>query len=184
MRETVRSEQQVADITLQVVVVGDGAIGKSTLLSRLMHDPKASLWEIPGSYEPTTFNATTEFWQYRQHHIQVELYDTAGQEAFEALRQLAYPGTDVFIFAYDAGNKASFDNLRHKWIPEVTRAVGDQFQAIICGTKCDTARVVRPEDVASFAAELGSRFKVCPVHCVSVYRDLPPEFRRPPSALA
>ena len=93
--------------------------GKSTLLSRLMHDPNTAAWEMKSGYEPTTFNSSTQFWKYRQHQIQVDLYDTAGQEAFASLRQLAYPGAVAFIFAYDAGNRASFANLKEKWLPEV-----------------------------------------------------------------
>ena len=49
----------------------------------------------------------------------MELWDTAGQEAFENLRRLSYPGTDVFVLVYDVGNASSLDNIMNKWVPEI-----------------------------------------------------------------
>jgi len=76
--------------------------------------------------EPTTFHSTTEHWLYRSHEVEVEIFDTAGQRAFETLRGLAYHGANIFILSYDVGNEASLENVVNKWIPE---AVTSPFTA-------------------------------------------------------
>ena len=68
--------------------------------------------------EPTTFHGTVEHWLYRNHEIEVEIFDTAGQRAFETLRGLAYHGANIFVLSYDVGNEASLENIVNKWIPE------------------------------------------------------------------
>lgn len=45
--------------------------------------------------------------------------DCIGQEAFEQLRKLSYPGTDVFLIAYSTISRSSLNNIKHKWRPEL-----------------------------------------------------------------
>lgn len=66
----------------------------------------------------------------------VLLSDTAGQEEYDRLRPLAYTDvsfivicdrsirfllfqTDVFIICFAVNNRASFNNVKYKWYPEV-----------------------------------------------------------------
>ena len=43
----------------------------------------------------------------------------AGQEDYDRLRPLSYPQTDIFLLAFNVTSNTSFENLRHKWYPEV-----------------------------------------------------------------
>ncbi len=42
------------------------------------------------------------------------LVDTAGQEGFDELRGLTYPGTDVFIICFSVVSSDSFSNVAEK----------------------------------------------------------------------
>merc|ERR1712232_540005 len=64
------------------------------------------------------------------------LWDTAGQEDYDRLRPLSYPGTHVFLVCYSVNSLVSFNNVRTKWYPEITQhCPGVPF--ILVGTKAD-----------------------------------------------
>lgn len=63
-------------------------------------------------------------------------WDTAGQEDYDKLRPLSYPGTHVFILCYSVINQSSYDNVTAKWYPEIKKNCPDT-PIILCGTKID-----------------------------------------------
>uniref|UniRef100_A0A146UBZ2 Cell division control protein 42 n=1 Tax=Fundulus heteroclitus TaxID=8078 RepID=A0A146UBZ2_FUNHE len=64
------------------------------------------------------------------------LFDTAGQEDYDRLRPLSYPQTDVFLVCFSVVSPASFENVREKWIPEITHhAMHTPF--LLVGTQID-----------------------------------------------
>ena len=48
----------------------------------------------------------------------LRISDTAGQEEYEHVRRLAYPGTDVLIIAFNIMERDSFDNITNIWIKD------------------------------------------------------------------
>ncbi|KAJ2115931.1 GTPase Cdc42 [Coemansia sp. RSA 922] len=64
------------------------------------------------------------------------LFDTAGQEDYDRLRPLSYPQTDVFLVCYSVTSQASYENVREKWLPEVTHHCPG-VPCIIVGTQVD-----------------------------------------------
>ncbi|EAT45769.1 AAEL002999-PA, partial [Aedes aegypti] len=66
--------------------------------------------------------------------ICVTLCDTAGQDALDPLRQLCYPGTDVFLLCFSVVQPESFRSLATKWAPEVSKLRG---AVVLVGTQSD-----------------------------------------------
>ena len=64
------------------------------------------------------------------------LWDTAGQEEYDRLRPLSYPNTDVFLVCFSLVNRASLDNVRHRWVLEV-RLHCPGANVILVGLKSD-----------------------------------------------
>jgi small GTP-binding protein len=120
------------------LIVGDGAIGKTCLLSCFTNDTQNWDEEEP-EYEPTTFNNFILEWTDPQgRELAVEMWDTAGQEAFEQLRKLSYPGTDIFLVGYCCVQRTSLNNIEHKWLVEIkNESSADEPWLIIVGTKED-----------------------------------------------
>ena len=115
---------------VKCVVVGDGAVGKTSLL--ISYTTNA----FPGEYSPTVFDNYSVCSQLDGIPINLGLWDTAGQEAYNRLRPLAYPMTDVFIICYSVVNSASYDNVLNKWYPEIRHHCPLQ-PIILVGLKVD-----------------------------------------------
>ena len=81
--------------------------------------------------------------------VNLQLWDTAGQEDYDRLRPLSYQNTDVFLLCFSVTSPSSLENVKSKWLPEIQRyAPGVPF--IIVGTKMDTRN--DPRILADLAA--------------------------------
>lgn len=116
--------------TIKCVVVGDGAVGKTCLLMSYTTN------KFPKEYVPTVFDnyAVTVIVNGEPHTL--GLFDTAGQEDYDRLRPLSYPQTDVFLVCFSLTSRSSFENIKDKWVPEITHHC-PRVPFIIVGTQCD-----------------------------------------------
>ncbi|KAI8899978.1 putative guanine nucleotide regulatory protein [Globomyces pollinis-pini] len=115
----------------KVVIVGDGAIGKTALLMVQTGLP------YPDVYTPTIFDSfTTKVKVPGNKEVELVLWDTAGQEDYDRLRPLSYPDTDVLIISFAICNPDSLNNLTEKWLPE-TKHFLPTTPSILVGMKRD-----------------------------------------------
>ena len=113
---------------LKIVVVGDGAVGKTCLLISYATN------EFPGGCIPTLLDTySTNILVYSQLHT-ATLWDTAGQEEYDRLRPLAYPQTDVFLACFSIISYASLEH--YETYPKV-RYHCPTVPMIVVGTKVD-----------------------------------------------
>ena len=119
------------NLPLKVVAVGDGAVGKSSLLITYSTDLFPSEDYIPTIYD--NYHAKRNM---NGKITELNLWDTAGQEDNDKFRHLSYPQTDVFLVCFNIYDKMSLTNVTKKWIPEVRKHCPGT-PVILVGTKFD-----------------------------------------------
>jgi len=135
MAETSRTKKREPGHITKIVkcgVVGDGTVGKTTLL--LSYITQAFITE----YTPTVFDNFSAIEEVNGDVINVILWDTAGQDDYAQIRTTCYSSCkyDVFLLCFSVIHKDSFDNIKYKWLPELKQnSPGTPF--ILVGTKAD-----------------------------------------------
>ena len=84
--------------TVKCVIVGDGATGKTCMLNTYIGGV------FPTVYVPTVFDIHSSTVEVEEEgekkNVTLNLHDTAGQEDYDRLRPLEYPGTDVVLICF------------------------------------------------------------------------------------
>lgn len=99
--------------SIKCVLVGDSAVGKTSLLVRFTSET------FPEAYKPTVYENTGVDVFMDGIQISLGLWDTAGNDAFRSIRPLSYQQADVVLMCYSVANHSSFLNLKNKWISEI-----------------------------------------------------------------
>ena len=69
-------------------------------------------------------------------HIELSLWDTAGQEEFDRLRSLSYDNTDVVVLCFSVDSKDSLENVESKWVGEIQENCPG-VKLVLVALKCD-----------------------------------------------
>ncbi|ADV23485.1 GTP-binding protein rhoA [Cryptococcus gattii Ru294] len=101
------------EIRRKLVIVGDGACGKTCLLIVF------SKGMFPEVYVPTVFENYVADVEVDGKKVELALWDTAGQEDYDRLRPLSYPDSHVILICFAIDSPDSLDNVQEKWISEV-----------------------------------------------------------------
>jgi len=120
----------MAEIRRKLVIVGDGACGKTCLLIVF------SKGTFPEVYVPTVFENYVADVEVDGKHVELALWDTAGQEDYDRLRPLSYPDSHVILICFAVDSPDSLDNVQEKWISEVLHFC-QNLPIILVGCKKD-----------------------------------------------
>ncbi|KAK2592662.1 Rho GTPase [Conoideocrella luteorostrata] len=134
----------------KLVLLGDGACGKTSLLNVFTRG------YFPTVYEPTVFENYVHDIFVDNVHIELSLWDTAGQEEFDRLRSLSYAAyvrdaiankinatnkgrpddTDLIMLCYSVDSKDSLENVESKWVGEIADNCAG-VKLVLIALKCD-----------------------------------------------
>ncbi|RCN46943.1 Ras family protein [Ancylostoma caninum] len=143
------------DYQFKVVLLGEGAVGKSSLLMRY----------VENKFSPRHISTIQASFQSKQVdidgvHITLNIWDTAGQEKYHALGPIYYRGSQGALLIYDITDQRSFDRAK-VWLKELQRALGDSVVLMIVGNKFDLARnrTVPLEEAQEYASSMGAMYE-------------------------
>jgi len=121
---------------VKCVLVGDGTVGKTSLIVSYTTSG------FPAEYVPTAYDKYNVLVTVNREPVQLQLCDTAGQDDFDRLRPLSYPGVDVFLLCFSIVNPMSFLNVKEKWFPEL-QSNEPGVPIVLVGTQLDLRNDVR-----------------------------------------
>lgn len=130
----------------KAVVVGDAAVGKTSLLVRY----------VKGVFNPTYLLTIGVAFHVKdivvgENVLRMQMWDTGGQERFGPIRQLYYRGAKGVLLVYDRSNVESFNRVDY-WLNEARRACGD-VPVVLIANKADLAAKVKGEQGRKKAEE-------------------------------
>ena len=117
-------------IERKIVILGDGACGKTSLLNVFTRG------YFPEVYEPTVFENYIHDIFVDNKHITLSLWDTAGQEEFDRLRSLSYSDTHCIMLCFSVDSRDSLENVKNKWVGEITNNT-EGVKLVLVALKCD-----------------------------------------------
>ena len=139
---------------LKVVLLGDGGVGKSSLMNRFVSNKfDAQLFHTIG-VEFLNKDVAVDGQSFT-----LQIWDTAGQERFKSLRTPFYRGADCCLLVYGVDDLHSFKNLsmwKKEFLYYADVQSGTRFPFVVLGNKVDVQdRQVSKEEVQNWCATNG-----------------------------
>ena len=143
-----------ADLLYKILIIGDSAVGKTSLLNRIVGD-------VFNPYELSTVGANYQLITRKidGKRIEIQVWDTAGQEKFRSLSPIYFRNAIGAIAVYDQTSKQSYENLE-MWLKMFTDIVGDGAIIAIAANKSDLIDAIQvdPEESKKWCQENGFIF--------------------------
>mmetsp|Transcript_109986 Transcript_109986/g.190501 ORF Transcript_109986/g.190501 Transcript_109986/m.190501 type:complete len:232 (-) Transcript_109986:1052-1747(-) len=142
---------------VKVIVVGNGSVGKSSLVKRYCKN------EFTSEYKKTIgadFLEKDVFCKPLNETVKMMLWDTAGQEVFDALTSQYYRGAGACVLAFSTTDRDSFQAIKG-WKEKVENVCGKgNIVLALIQTKIDLIdqTVVKNEEAEALAKTLGVKF--------------------------
>ncbi|CAE7191532.1 unnamed protein product [Rhizoctonia solani] len=121
------------DYVLKFVIIGDAAVGKSSLLVRLTDQKFLSK---PDPTLGVEFGSKLISLQDEGKTVKLQCWDTAGTESFRSITRSYYRGAAGALLVYDVTSRASFEHTR-TWLADVREHADPNLTCILVANKAD-----------------------------------------------
>jgi small GTP-binding protein len=143
-------------LVYRIALIGDTCVGKTSVMNRFLHNSfnAAQQSTIGTNYE--TYSEVREGVQ-----VQLQIWDTAGQEKYKSLGPIYYRDASAAVAVFDLTRRETFQNLG-SWIDNFLPA--DGAAVITVGNKLDLAddQQVSVAEAAAWAGAANMDFVATP----------------------
>lgn len=139
----------------KLLLVGEGGVGKTTLL-------KALSGEEPRVGEPTTHGVEIDIESLQVAHpqkrgveIQLNAWDFGGQEVYRVTHQFFFSRRSIYLLVWEPRLGVQQSQVED-WLKMVRLRVGDDARVIIVSTHCETGGRIARINKPAFLRDFGS----------------------------
>lgn len=141
----------------KLVLVGEGNVGKTTLLKAL----KGKQGEAPQEHEPTTHGVEIDIHGLRLPHptqdgveIQLNAWDFGGQDVYRVTHQFFFSKRSLYLLVWEPRRGVQQGQVED-WLNMIRLRVGDEARVIIVSTHCKTGERIARIDQPVFKQQYG-----------------------------
>ena len=141
----------------KLVLVGEGNVGKTTLLKAL----KGKAGEAPQEHEPTTHGVEIDIHGLRLPHpaqdgveIQLNAWDFGGQDVYRVTHQFFFSRRSLYLLVWEPRRGVQQGQVED-WLNMIRLRVGDDARVIIVSTHCKTGERIARIDQPVFKGQYG-----------------------------
>lgn len=136
------------------IIIGDVSVGKSCLLLQFTDKRFQPVHDLTIGVE-----FGSKMVQIDNKPIKLQIWDTAGQEAFRSITRSYYRGAAGALLVYDVTRRDTFESLA-TWLEDARQHANPNITIMLIGNKSDleNRRVVSREEGERFARENGLVF--------------------------
>ena len=143
--------------TCKIVLVGDAGTGKTCIISRFVNErfDKSQMTTACPSF-------CTKEMKYPKYKkiINLDIWDTAGQEIYRSISKLFYKGASIGILVYDITSLKSFESIKEYWYKELKDNTDNNISFMLVGNKADLfeKEQVSEADAKEYASSINAEF--------------------------
>ncbi|KAG8747251.1 hypothetical protein FRC10_001867 [Ceratobasidium sp. 414] len=133
-------------VQVKLVLLGESAVGKSSVVMRFVND------EFQANKEPTIGAAfLTQKCRLEDRVLRYEIWDTAGQERFHSLAPMYYRNAQAAVVVYDVTKESTLEKAK-TWVKELQRQASPNIVIALAGNKVDLVAPAVPTTPVTPAA--------------------------------
>lgn len=143
----------IPEYKYKIVLVGDVAVGKTSLQARITDDIFNENYEatIGVDFKIKSINLNDRI-------LKFQFWDTAGQERFRTFTNAFYHNATVILILFDITNKESYKNCT-RWVEDSKKRAPENAIYILVATKIDISADEQQVDYENIDKDLKNEFK-------------------------
>ena len=121
----------------KVCLLGDGAVGKTSIKNRYLGKTFGNNYIPTLGADLSIKSITVHTELFGPKDIRFQIWDLAGQQRFDIVREVYYRGSSGALLVFDVSNPGSFENLP-SWLNELTKNNYNRIvPLVLIGNKTD-----------------------------------------------
>ena len=148
----------VKEIQKKIILLGDAAVGKTSLIKRFVVDKFDDKYILTIGSKITAKALQIEI-ERNLYYLNLQIWDILGQKGYSKLHESSFRGTDGVIMVADITRSETLQSIGEYWIPEVENLIGT-VPFVILVNKSDLTKqaVIREKELRKFASRFKSSF--------------------------
>jgi len=145
----------VIDFSFKVVLIGPGAVGKTSILNRFVKNAFSDSYKLTLGVDFLVKGIELD----SGNNAKLNIWDIGGQKRFDFMKRSFYKGAKGCLLVFDLTRAETYIEMR-EWLSDLHDSVGESIPFILIGNKADLIKdigeIVERKDAKEFAKKENS----------------------------